>query len=154
MKPWLWFRGLAVVFALFTLGHTVGTLQRLTSTAQENDVVAAMQGSRFPVMGSLRSYWDFYRGFSITISVDLAILAIIAWQVAAISRRSPRDAVPLAATLVVACAANAIIAWQYFFAGPIVTSFVATACAVVALALLRRDAQVPAGSFASTRATA
>jgi hypothetical protein len=105
-------------------------------------------------MGFMRSYWEFYRGFSITISVDLAILMILAWQIATISRRSPREAVPLAVTLVIACVANAIVAWQYFFTGPIVMSIVASAIAVVALVLLRRDAEAPSGSLASLRATA
>ena len=154
MKPWIWFRALAVVFALFTLGHTLGTLPKITRGATEAAVVNTMQSFRFPIMGFMRSYWEFYRGFSITISVDLAILMILAWQIATISRRSPREAVPLAVTLVIACAANAIVAWQYFFTGPIVMSLVASAIAVVALGLLRRDAEVHSGSLASLRATA
>lgn len=154
MKAWIWFRGLAVVFAVFTIGHTLGGLQRVTPDPREADVVNAMQNFRFPIMGFTRSYWDFYRGFSITISLDLAILMILAWQVGTISRRSPREAVPLAVTLVIACVANAIVTWQYFFAVPIVMSLVATACAVIALGLLRRSASESAGALSSARATA
>ena len=153
MKAWIWFRSLAVVFALFTIGHTLGTLPKITRGQPEADVMNAMQSFRFPIMGFTRSYWDFYRGFSIMITVDLALLAIFAWQVATISRRSPREAVPLATTLVIACVGNAIVAWQYFFTGPIVMSLVAIACAVVALALLRRHSEAPSGSPSSLPAT-
>jgi hypothetical protein len=154
MKAWIWFRALAVVFALFAFGHTVGTLPRIARAPQEAQVVGAMQQFRFPIMGFTRSYWEFYRGFSIMISIDLAILMLLAWQVATISRRSPREAVPLAMTLVIACAGNAIVSWEYFFTGPIVMSLVAVVCSAVALGLLRRGATVPSGSLAGVRATA
>ena len=49
-----------------------------------------MQAFRFPVMGFDRSHWDFYRGFALTDSVLMAVMAVIAWQLAAVARRSPR----------------------------------------------------------------
>ena len=152
MKPWIWFRGIGGHLRRCSRSATPWDVcQRITRGPTEADVVNTMQSFRFPIMGFTRSYWDFYRGFSIMISLDLAILMILAWQVATISRRSPREAVPLAVTLVIACVANAIVAWQYFFTGPIVMSLVATACAVVALGLLRRSASESTG-FARLRA--
>lgn len=84
MKSSTWFRALAVVFGIFTLGHTLGTLPKIKFGQQEIDVVNAMQSFRFPIMGFTRSYWEFYRGFSITISVLLAALMLFAWQVASL----------------------------------------------------------------------
>ena len=79
-KPSTWFRALAVVLAFFTLGHTVGTIHAITNTPQEAGVINAMQGYRVPVMGFERTYWEFYRGFSVSITVLLATLMVIAWQ--------------------------------------------------------------------------
>jgi uncharacterized protein YndB with AHSA1/START domain len=132
---------LAVVLAIFTLGHTLGTRQAITATPEEAAVINEMQQYRAPVMGFLRSYWEFYRGFSITISVLLAALMVIAWQVGRLSRRNPQEAFPFAITLLVACVANAIVSFSYFFTAPMVTSTVAVACAGVAVALVRREAR-------------
>ena len=99
MKPWIWYRALAVILAIFTLGHTLGTRHAITTAPGEAVVIAGMQGYRVPVMGFLRTYWEFYRGFSISISVLLATLTVIAWQLATMSRRNPREALPLAVTV-------------------------------------------------------
>ena len=140
MKPSIWFIALAVVLAFFTLGHTVGTRHAITTAPQEAAVVAAMQGYRVPVMGFERSYWEFYRGFSVSISVLLATLMVIAWQVATLSRRNPRAALPLAVTLLLACIGQATICFIYFFTAPIITSVLSVICAAVGTALLARDA--------------
>lgn len=144
MKSWIWFRALAVILAIFTLGHTVGTMSSLTNTPEEAAVISAMQAHRFPVMGFLRSYWDFYRGFSVTITVLLAVLAVIAWQLGAISRRNPETARPIAITLLIGCAANAVVSWKYFFAAPMLTSVATVLCAGVGVALLERERRTDA----------
>ena len=140
MKPSIWFRMLAVVLGVLTLGHTVGTLQPITNAPQEAAVIAAMQGYRVPVMGFERTYWEFYRGFSVSISVLLATLMVIAWQLATLSRRNARAALPLAITLLVACVGQAVISFAYFFTAPITMSVIAVICAAVATLLVRREA--------------
>jgi hypothetical protein len=139
MKSWIWFRALAVVLAIFTLGHTVGTMHSITNTSDEGEVIARMQQYRVPVMGFLRSYWEFYRGFSITISILLAALMVIAWQLGTLSRRNPREAVPFAFTVLLACVANAIVSFLYFFTAPMAISTIALICAAVGFALTRRE---------------
>src|SRR5689334_23818190 len=144
MRAFIWFRALAVTLAFFTLGHTVGTRHAITHDAREAAVVSAMQGFRVPVMGFHRSYWEFYRGFSISITVLLATLMVIAWQVATLSRRDPRGALPLAVTLLLACVAQAVLSFVYFFTAPIVISALAAIFAAVGTALLTRE--TPRGS--------
>jgi D-alanyl-lipoteichoic acid acyltransferase DltB (MBOAT superfamily) len=138
MKAWIWFRALAVILAIFTLGHTVGTMSSITKGPEEGAVISAMQGLRLPVMGFIRSYWDFYRGFSVTITVLFAVLAVVAWQLGSMSRRNPEAALPIATTLLVGCIANAVVAWKYFFAAPMLMSAATVICAAVGVALLKR----------------
>lgn len=102
-------------------------------------MISTMQAHRFPVMGFLRSYWDFYRGFSVTITVLLAVLAVIAWQLGALSRRNPENAWPIAITVLIGCAANAVVSWKYFFAAPMLMSVATVLCAGVGVALLARE---------------
>lgn len=134
-----WFRALAGVEAFFTLGHTVGTMSPATDTPQELALIAAMKGPRFHVMGFERTYWEFYRGFSLTISADMVVFALLAWQLGTLSRHHPRQALPLAVCLLIAWAANVVVAFTYFFTAPIVTSLAALLCATLAVLALRKE---------------
>ena len=139
MKPWIWYRALAVILALFTLGHTLGTRHAVTTGPEEAAVIVAMQGYRMPVMGFLRTYWEFYRGFSLSVTVLLATLAVIAWQLGTLSRRNPREALPLGVTVLLACVGQAILSFIYFFTAPIVMSLAAVVCAAMGVALVARE---------------
>ena len=135
----LWLRATAVILAFFAVGHTVGTaVPRVTHGAEEAALFRAMQGFRFPVMGFTRSYWEFYRGFAITISILQVALAVVSWQAATLAGREPRAAVPLATTVVVTCLALTIASLEFFFYGPIVTAAAASVCAAAGLWCLRR----------------
>jgi hypothetical protein len=135
---WLW--ALAVVLALFTLGHTLGTASpKARRGASESMVFFAMQSYRFPVLGFERSYWDFYRGFALTVSVLMAVMAIVAWQVAAIARRHPAEALPVAMTLLVGSVGLLVLGWMFFFTAPIVLSLAAVGCAGMAVTRLRAE---------------
>jgi hypothetical protein len=140
MSPKIWYRALAVVLAFFTLGHTIGTRHAITPAPQEAAVISAMQGYQVPVMGFMRTYWDFYRGFSVSITVLLAALAVIAWQLGTLGQRNPREALPLAITVLLACIGQAIISFAYFFTAPMVTSIASVVCAGAGLLALRRQA--------------
>jgi succinate dehydrogenase hydrophobic anchor subunit len=135
----LWLRATAVILALFALGHTLGTAApHVSRGAEEAAVFRAMQGFRFPVMGFTRSYWEFYRGFAITISVLQVALAIVAWQTATVAGREPRAAVPLATTVLATCVGLLIASLVFFFSGPIAMAAAASACAAAGLWCLRR----------------
>ena len=142
MKSSTWLRVLAVVLGFFALGHTVGTAApRVTRGVREQLVFSAMQGYRFPVMGFDRTYWEFYRGFALTISVLMFVLAVLAWQLADVSRRNPRAALPMAVTLLVGCMGLLVVAVPFFFTAPILFSAIATAVAAWVVVLLRQEAR-------------
>jgi hypothetical protein len=141
MKSWVWLRALAVILGLFALGHTLGTAApKVTRGAREAVVVGAMQSYRFPMMGFDRTYWEFYRGFAITISVLMFVLAAMAWQLGEVSRRNPREALPMAVSLLVACVGLLVTGVEFFFAAPIVFSALAAVVATWVVVLLRREA--------------
>ncbi|HEY5220489.1 MAG TPA: hypothetical protein VIJ16_11805 [Gemmatimonadaceae bacterium] len=90
-------------------------------------------------MGIDRSYWDFYRGFALAISLLLAAAAVIAWQIAPIAKRDPRGALPLAVTLAFVDAGMLVLSCRFFFTGPIVFAALALGCQGVVLAALVRE---------------
>jgi hypothetical protein len=146
MKPKIWYRALAVVLAFFTLGHTIGTRHAVTPAPEEAAVISAMQGYQVPVMGFLRTYWDFYRGFSVSISTLLAALAVIAWQLGTLAERNPRQAMPLAITVLLACIGQVVISLIYFFTAPMITSVLAFISAAIGATLTARAARSVAPS--------
>jgi hypothetical protein len=143
MKAWIWLRVLAGVFVLFAAGHTMGTL-RPPSAAPAAAVLETMRTVRFPAMGFDRSYGEFYRGFGLFVTAEFLTLAVLAFQLSELSRRSPRQARPMAATLMAACLVSAVLSWAYFFAAPIAMSLIALAVAGGAYVMLAREARAAA----------
>jgi hypothetical protein len=140
MRPSLWLRSLAVTLALFAAGHTLGTAApHVTRGPREAALFDAMQSFRFPIMGFERSYWDFYRGFALTISLLLVALTVMAWQLAGISRRSGRAALPMAVTLQSACVGLLLLCCLFFFGGPIIFSAVAVVLATIAVISVAKE---------------
>ena len=140
-KAATWLRVLAVILGLFALGHTLGTAApKVTRGVREAVVFRAMQGYRFPMLGFERSYWEFYRGFALTISLLMFVLAALAWQLAAVSRRAPREALPMAVSLLVGCVGLLVLGVAFFFIPPIVFSAAAVGVAGWVVVLLRREA--------------
>jgi hypothetical protein len=142
MKPWIWLRTLAVLLGIFAIGHTLGTAApKVTYGPQEAAVFAAMQGFRFRIMGFDRTYWEFFRGFALIISVLLLLMMAIAWQLSTISKQSHRLALPMAVTLQLGCVGLLILSWLFFFGGPIVTSAMAVVCSTGAVISLTRSTE-------------
>src|SRR5262245_19463417 len=136
----IWLRSLAVVLAVFTLGHTLGTAApKVTRGAREATLFAAMQSYRFPIMGFDRSYWDFYRGLAIMISVMMVLMTVFAWQLKTLSRRDPRSALPLAVTLELACIGLLIVGWFFLFGAPIAFSALTVVLSTMAVVATRRE---------------
>jgi hypothetical protein len=86
-------------------------------------------------MGFNRSHWEFYRGFGLIISIQLVVMAAIAWQLSRIAGRSPKQALPMAIMLLVGGIGLAVLAWMFFFGAPIVMSFLAVVCSAVVVIL-------------------
>lgn len=137
MKPSIWLKILAGLFVLFAVGHTLGTAApRVVHGPEEASVFEAMQNFHFSIMGFNRSHWEFYRGFALIISIQLVVMAAIAWQLSRIAGQSPKQALPMAITLLVGGIGLAVLAWMFFFGAPIVMSFLAVVCSAVVVILI------------------
>ena len=119
----------AVLILLFDVGHTVG--YPWSDPAWRVDLTA-MQSTRFELFGFTRTYWDFYRGFGLFVSVFLLLAAVLAWQLGeALPARA--QAVRVVAWALTLCfAAVAVLSWTYFFAIPIAFSVAITVCLAAA----------------------
>ncbi len=137
MKASRWLRAAAVLLALFLLGHTAGFLLPAKSSGpQEDAVLQAMKDFHFDAMGRDRTIWDFWQGFNFLTSVSLAILAVLTWQLARLSRRDPMLARPFASSLGAGLVLMAVVCWTFFFVAPAALSTLAAVCAFAARASL------------------
>src|SRR5579863_3169502 len=96
MKPWIWLRIAAALQALGTVGHNLATLStKATHGPQEQAVFDAMKSFTFVIMGSVRSTWDFYRGYQFATTVNFLTLLALMLLLASMSRIAPRQSRPL-----------------------------------------------------------
>jgi hypothetical protein len=113
----LWLRIASVISLLFTVGHTVGGLQRWSPTG-DNDVLRQMTAVHFDVMGANRSYVDFYMGFGWSLSVAMVLQTVLLWQVASLARRNASGVRPMIAVFALTTLASTVIAWRFIFLVP------------------------------------
>lgn len=132
MKPHILLRIAAVLAALFAAGHTAGAPWTPAKGMLETALVNSMKSLHFDVMGSQRTYFDFYFGFGVAIAVYLFTLAIVLWQVAELSKVDAKPLRPIMATLFVSYVGGGVVTAMYFFAPPLALS--AAVCLFIALA--------------------
>ncbi|HEY6720899.1 MAG TPA: hypothetical protein VI363_04610 [Burkholderiales bacterium] len=136
MKSPVLFRIASLLTLTFCAGHTWGALSSTSRSPAEAAVFMWMQTYRFEIMGSRRTYWDFYRGFSFLFSVTLLLLAVLLWQLAAVSEADHARVRPIAASLTLGYLGFTILCGEYFFFAP--AAFSAAAAICVALAAARK----------------
>jgi hypothetical protein len=91
-----------------------------------------MKAFHFNAMGSDRTYWDFFTGYSLVVVVTAALLAVTLWQLSSIAKSHVLEIRPLLWTLTVAQLAITIIAYTNFFAAPAVGNTLASVCLAMA----------------------
>jgi hypothetical protein len=73
MKATLLYKISSILLVLFALGHTIGFWQ-VDPSWRADTVVSGMRSVSFPIQGFNRSYWDFFIGFGLFVTVFLLLL--------------------------------------------------------------------------------
>jgi hypothetical protein len=94
-------------------------------------------------MGFSRTYWDFYVGFGLFVSVFLLLAAVLAWQLGGLPPESLALMRGTAWTFALCFAGITVLSWKYFFIIPIVFSIVITFCLTAAAWLSAKKASGP-----------
>lgn len=137
MKAVIWFRISSVLIALFAAGHTFGF--RKTEPAWGLDAaLSSLRSIRFVTQGFDRSYWDFYVGFGLFVSVFLALAAILAWQIGGAPASSASIVRPFAWALTASFGLVAFLSWRFFFAAPVIFSLLIFGCLLAGTLSLQR----------------
>ncbi len=132
-KPALFLRIAAVVTFVHAVLHTIGGVLSDPDPGPGAMAVQAMKMNQFPLLGHMRSYWDFYRGLGLGITILLTAEAILFWQLSSLAKGDAWRLRPILATFLVAYAAMAVNGYTYFFVWPVIAEIVIVACLGMAI---------------------
>ncbi len=120
LNPYRIAAGLLVVFcAMHTAG---GMLSRRSRGPAADSVLTVMRDVHFTFMGADCTFYGFWLGFGLMVSVFLLFSAVVAWHLGGASVAERRRLAPVAGGLFASQGLTAILSWAYFFPGPGVMS--------------------------------
>jgi hypothetical protein len=128
MKAITLYRIASVFFLLFAAGHTFGFLSLKPPSPEARAVFDGMNNVHFQVRGSSFSYGGFYRGFGLSITVQLLFSAFLAWHLGTLAS-SNRQAIGLLGwVFMIVQVAGLVLSCKYFSAGPAMLSAIVAVC--------------------------
>jgi hypothetical protein len=105
-----------------------------------------MKLNTFPLMGHTRSFWDFYRGMGIGVSISLTMEGTVLWLLGSLAKRDATRLRPILATFAVGYLALSVNSYTYFFLGPVIAEILISACLLFAIFTGKTQAEVQAVS--------
>jgi hypothetical protein len=131
MKASLLYRIASVLLILFALGHTLG-FRRVDPRWKLDSIIAALRSTHFEVQGLNRTYWDFYVGFGLFVTILLLLTAILTWQLGGLPKDHLSEMRVVAWGLAACFVAVTFLSWKYFFIVPVIFSGVVAICLILA----------------------
>jgi hypothetical protein len=117
MKTSVLYRISSGLLVLFAIGHQLG-FRRLDPRWGVDSLVDSMKTRNFVAQGFSRTYWDFYTGFGIFVTVFLLFAAAIAWQLGGLTK-GQLSLLPIICWGFAICFAGiTYLSWKYFFIAP------------------------------------
>jgi hypothetical protein len=151
MKHFTLFRIAAYLTLLFCVAHTAGGMLAQESLGPASDAVfSAMKSTHFDFNGADSTWYGFWFGFGLTVSAFLLLVAVTALVLDRVTPAAWPQVQAIAWAIIAAMAFNGVMAWRYFFAGPVAFSVVIVALLVAAtLRKQRVGASAPATGYAA-----
>ena len=152
MKPVVFLRIASVLTLIHSVLHTVGGVFGKPAPGLAAATEAAMKANQFVVFGLTRTYFDFYRGMGLGITISLTAEAIVFWQLGALAKTHAVRLRPAIATFMVAYLVFAVNSYAYFFLAPVIVEALIAACLGMAIVTAKATEPARAGQMAAGRA--
>ncbi len=141
MKPALLLRIASVLTFLHAVAHTIGGVFGKAAPGPQQAAVLAMKTIQFQILGGLtRSYWDFYLGEGLAITIFLLVEAVVFWQLGSLAKKGAVPLRPIMAAFLVGYLVLAVNSWRFFFAPPVIGEILIALCLGLAIFTSRRTA--------------
>jgi hypothetical protein len=131
VKASLLYRISSILLVLFAIGHTVGFSQ-IDPAWHVDSVVQSMKSIHFNVNGTDRTYWDFFFGIGLSVTVLMLLASIVAWQLGSLPSATLAPMRVSAWGFAVSFAVIAWLSWRYLFIIPLVFSVAIFLCLAAA----------------------
>lgn len=138
MKPTLCLRIASILTVLCGIAHTFGAVTNPPDSGAMQAAALAMKNSPFDALGHSRTYWDFFMGYGISMSVTFLVQAIIFWQLGAIAKTDAYRIRNIVLAFCLGFVGWAVLAWRYFFAPPLIGELLIAAALFAAYLACRR----------------
>ena len=127
MKASLLYRIASILLILFAVGHTLGFYQ-VDPKWGIDSLIQSMRSVHFNANGSERTYWDFFVGFGLFVTVLMVFASVVAWQLGSLPAATLATMRVTAWGFVVCFASVAFLSWRYFFLVPLIFSIAILIC--------------------------
>lgn len=128
MRTTLYLRIASVLAVIHAILHTIGgMLSKPNNGAPEIAIIEAMKSRSFNIMGSMRSYWDFFYGYGWIVAITLLVQGILFWQLGTIAKTNASLIRPIVLLFCFNFLATTVVAWKYFFIAPAITELLIAA---------------------------
>lgn len=127
MKPVVFLRIASVLTLTHAALRTIGGVFGKPAPGVAAMVAATMR-MRFPALGAMRSYSDFYLGMGLAVSIFLTVEAIAFWLLASMAKSDAMRLRPLLAIFLLGYVALAVNSYMFFFAAPVVVELLIAGC--------------------------
>jgi hypothetical protein len=133
MRPVIFLRIASVLTFVHAALHTIGGVFGGAAPGVQQATVAVMKANEFVAMGVTRTYWDFYMGFGLAVSVFLTAEAVVFWQLSSLAKTDALRLRPVLATFLVGYLGFAAVSYRYFFVAPVITEILIALCLGLAI---------------------
>jgi hypothetical protein len=128
VKTTLFLRIAAVLAFIHAILHTFGAvISKPNNGAPEVAIIEAMKSRAFNVMGSMRTYWDFFFGYGLLVTITLLVQGVLFWQLGTMAKTNAAQIRPIVLLFSFNFIATTVVAWKYFFIAPAVTELLIAA---------------------------
>ncbi len=134
MRPTLFLRIASVLTLVHSAMHTIGGVfgKPLPGIAAITDAI--MRANHFQVFGVTRTYWDFYRGLGLGITIFLTAEGLFFWLLGSLAKTYAAELRPVLSVFTLAHTFFAVNSYTYFFYGPVIGEILIAVCLLGAIA--------------------
>jgi hypothetical protein len=133
MKPVIYLRIASILTLIHAVLHTIGGVFGKPDPGVQAATVLVMKANQFPLMGGTRSFWDFYLGMGLAVSIFLTAEALVFWLLAGMARTRAWELRPVLGVFVLGYLVFAVNSYEFFFFGPVVTEILIAFCLGMAI---------------------
>ncbi|MDQ6734933.1 MAG: hypothetical protein M3Z35_12625 [Nitrospirota bacterium] len=121
------YRIASILLLLFAIVHTMG-FRQIDPKWGIDFMIQSMRSIHFNANGSERTYWDFFAGCGLFVTVLMVLASIILWQLGGLSPEALSSMRLTAWSFVLCFTVIAYLSWRYLFLGPVIFSAAILLC--------------------------